>query len=205
MKKFIFLFLFIVISLNLVSAEVSIPERTQIKEQVNQIISYVNEGNFDAISEILSPNCRTGLKDEIELQLAEKNIKYEEVLIGSYKDIGNNQIKARGSYEIKGPNWKGSGSLMYFTFEKAGDKFLLVDTNFHQIIFPSYIFKKIGFVFLLIVPIFLLISIFWVWMLIDCAKRNYTGPNDKVIWILIIIFTGIVGAIIYYFIVKRKK
>jgi hypothetical protein len=193
------------ISLSLVYAEVSIPERTQIKEEVSQIVSYVNEGNFNSISQIISSNARPGLKEEIELQLAEKNIKYEEVLIGSYKEIGNNQIKASGSYEIKGPNWEGSGSLMYFTFERVGDNYLLVDTNFHQIIFPSYIFKKIGSIFLIIIPLLLIISIFWIWMLIDCAKRNFTGSNDKVIWILIIIFTGIVGAIIYYFIVKRKK
>lgn len=48
----------------------------------------------------------------------------------------------------------------------------------------------------------LLATIFWVWMLIDCAthERNST---DKLIWILIILFTHVLGALIY-FLVRRK-
>ena len=48
----------------------------------------------------------------------------------------------------------------------------------------------------------LLATIFWIWMLIDCAthERNST---DKLIWILIILFTHVLGALIY-FLVRRK-
>ena len=46
--------------------------------------------------------------------------------------------------------------------------------------------------------------IFWIVMLIDCAKRKFKLENDKIMWILIIIFLGWLGAIIYYFVVKRK-
>lgn len=46
--------------------------------------------------------------------------------------------------------------------------------------------------------------IFWILMLIDCAKRKFKGDIDKVVWILIIIFVGIIGAIIYYFVIKKK-
>jgi len=199
------LILCFIFSISLVSAEVSVSDRTLIKNQVDEIINYVNDENFDAINNVLSSNSRKGLIEEIQLQLAEKNINYEEVLIGSFKELDNNQLKASGSYEIKGPSWSGSGTFMFFTFEKSNDKLLLVDTNFHQIIFPSYIFKKIGSIFLIAIPILLLITIFWIWMLIDCAKKDFIGSNDKVIWILILIFTGIIGAIIYYFIIKRKK
>ncbi len=48
--------------------------------------------------------------------------------------------------------------------------------------------------------------VIWLWMLIDCLKRDdYEGPNDKLLWALIIIFAGILGAAIYYFVVKAKK
>jgi len=42
--------------------------------------------------------------------------------------------------------------------------------------------------------------VIWIWMLIDCIKREF---DNKVLWILIILITGILGAIIYYFVVKR--
>ena len=42
-------------------------------------------------------------------------------------------------------------------------------------------------------------SIFWIWMLIVAAtKERSTG--DKILWVLIIIFTHIIGAAIYYFV-----
>ncbi len=50
--------------------------------------------------------------------------------------------------------------------------------------------------------------VFWLWMLIDCLKRPddkfaVGGSNAKLIWILVIIFTGLIGALIYYFLIKR--
>lgn len=47
--------------------------------------------------------------------------------------------------------------------------------------------------------------IFWIFMIVDIAKRRFKPENDKVMWILIVIFTGIIGALIYYFMVKRKN
>ncbi len=50
----------------------------------------------------------------------------------------------------------------------------------------------------------LLATIFWIWMIIDCAthERNST---DKIIWILIIIFTHFIGALIYFFVRKQGR
>ena len=46
--------------------------------------------------------------------------------------------------------------------------------------------------------------IFWVIMIIDAARRtNWKSESDKTLWILIIVFIGILGAIIYYFVAKR--
>ncbi len=46
--------------------------------------------------------------------------------------------------------------------------------------------------------------VFWIWMIIDCAKRDFKKSDDKIIWVLVVSLTQIIGAIIYYFIVKRK-
>ncbi|MCZ7403370.1 MAG: PLDc N-terminal domain-containing protein [Candidatus Methanoperedens sp.] len=50
--------------------------------------------------------------------------------------------------------------------------------------------------------------VFWLWMLIDCLKRlddkfATGGNNAKLIWVLVIIFTGLIGALIYYFLIKK--
>ena len=70
-----------------------------------------------------------------------------------------------------------------------------------QIISPWLFF---GF-FLLLFLFIILTSIFWVWMIVDCAKRDFKKNDDKVIWILILVFLQAIGAAIYYFIIKRKN
>ena len=42
-----------------------------------------------------------------------------------------------------------------------------------------------------------LLAILWIWMLIDCLINEPSEGNDKVIWVLVIIFTGWIGALIY--------
>ena len=68
----------------------------------------------------------------------------------------------------------------------------------------------VGAIFFLIAVILgIVLFVFWLWMLIDCLKRPddkfaIGGNYAKLIWVLVIIFTGFIGALIYYFLVKRK-
>ena len=41
-------------------------------------------------------------------------------------------------------------------------------------------------------------------MLVDCVRRDYKKNDEKLIWVLIIVFAQIIGAIIYYFVIKQK-
>jgi hypothetical protein len=50
----------------------------------------------------------------------------------------------------------------------------------------------------------LLLGIFWVWMLIDCATNEPAG-TEKIVWILILLFGGCVGAPIYFFVRRSKR
>jgi TctA family transporter len=55
-----------------------------------------------------------------------------------------------------------------------------------------FLFALIGFVL-------------WLWMLIDSiSRKNYESENERLLWVLIIFFAGILGALIYYFMVKKK-
>lgn len=41
-------------------------------------------------------------------------------------------------------------------------------------------------------------------MLVDAVQRKFKGPNDKLVWVLVLIFLNLIGAIIYYFVVYSK-
>ncbi len=45
---------------------------------------------------------------------------------------------------------------------------------------------------------------FWIWMIIDCATKEPNDRTDKIIWIIIIVFTHWIGALIY-FVVRRPQ
>lgn len=59
----------------------------------------------------------------------------------------------------------------------------------------------VGFgIIAMLVGIFLFL--FWLFMLVDCLKRDFKNGYEKIAWILVMIFLHILGAIIYYFVVK---
>lgn len=75
--------------------------------------------------------------------------------------------------------------------------------------FPLLGFFGVGLLeFIILVP-FILIgivgSILWLWMLIDCLVHEPSEGNDKLIWVLVIIFTHFVGALIYFFVQRPKR
>ena len=39
----------------------------------------------------------------------------------------------------------------------------------------------------------------WVWMVYDCATHESSTGNDKIAWLLVIIFVPCIGALIYFF------
>jgi hypothetical protein len=51
-------------------------------------------------------------------------------------------------------------------------------------------------------------TIFWILMLVDCVQRkekDFPEGQTQLTWVLVIALTGIIGALIYYLIVKRAK
>jgi type VI protein secretion system component VasK len=58
---------------------------------------------------------------------------------------------------------------------------------------------------LFIIAIAIWAFVFWILMIIDCATRKFKDNIEKVVWIIVIVFLHILGALIYYFVVKRKN
>jgi len=59
--------------------------------------------------------------------------------------------------------------------------------------------------FLLVAVLGIAASVFWVWMIIDCATNEPAEGNDKLVWILIIVFTQRIGALIYYLVRRPQR
>ena len=57
---------------------------------------------------------------------------------------------------------------------------------------------------LLLLPVGLLAFAFWIWMIVDCAKYETEGTT-KIVWLLIILLAGVVGAPLYFFVRKTPR
>lgn len=57
----------------------------------------------------------------------------------------------------------------------------------------------------LLVGLGLLAVGFWIWMLVECATKESSAGNDKLIWVLIILFTHLLGALLYCFIRRPRR
>lgn len=202
--KFIRLSIFILIAFllctSIVLADVSPADKTEIQNQVILIVDAVNEGDASSILNIVSPNARVDLRGELEENVAGKAIWFQQSIV-SYEDLGNNQVRVKGKYAAEGTGWSVSGLSNYYVFEKVGDSWLLFDTNFHKKLGPGSVLAIVGPIIGVVVAICLILGAFTLWMLIDAIKRQF---DDKTLWIILIIFLGPLGAILYFFMVRRK-
>jgi hypothetical protein len=46
--------------------------------------------------------------------------------------------------------------------------------------------------------------VFWLWVLIDILKSEFTGAN-KIAWLLAVILLPLLGAVLYWFIGREQK
>jgi hypothetical protein len=48
-------------------------------------------------------------------------------------------------------------------------------------------------------------TVFWIWMIIDCATNEPSEGNEKIVWILVIVLTHWIGALISYFVRRPAR
>jgi len=64
----------------------------------------------------------------------------------------------------------------------------------------------LGILFIILIVVVVLATIgFWIWTIVDCATKEPDTGNTKIVWILIILFAGIIGSIIYFFARRPKR
>jgi len=61
-----------------------------------------------------------------------------------------------------------------------------------------------GFELLLMLPILFIPFLLWLLALIDCLKSTFNG-NDKLVWVVVILFFPVVGPILYFIIGRRQR
>ena len=51
---------------------------------------------------------------------------------------------------------------------------------------------------------FLVACVFWVWMLVHAITNQGLSDLEKLIWVIVMIFTHFLGALIYFFVGRPK-
>jgi len=62
--------------------------------------------------------------------------------------------------------------------------------------------------FLCFMPVMLMgiaATAFWIWMLVDCLTNESSEGNDKLVWVLVIVLTNWIGALIYCFVRRPQR
>lgn len=183
--------------------DLSVIDKQQITGNLDSLVQAINAGDTQRISTLIYPNNQTlqsdiqerirgGIAYQLDYSPFDKNVEI----------IGQDQVKIKARFAASGVGWNVSGLSTYFVFEKQNNQWLITDTDFYKKLGADYVFGILKWVLIFGGPIFLLLFGFWLWMLIDCAKREF---DDKALWIILLIFLNFIAAILYYFIVKRKN
>ena len=61
------------------------------------------------------------------------------------------------------------------------------------------------FLMLFLAPLALLAFAFWIWMLVHAITNNGLTDIEKLIWVIVILFTHFIGAVIYFFVGRPKR
>lgn len=206
MKNLIFLSalsFFLLVTAVFAQTPLSPSDKQQIIDHLVTLVQAVNAGDTQKISSIISPKnpslqtaiqeqIRGGISYQLDYSRFDKNVEM----------LGLDRVKVKARFAASGVGWNVSGLSTYFVFEKQNDQWLLSDTDFYKKIGSDYVFGMLGKIFIFAGPLFVLMAAFWLWMLIDCAKREF---DDKALWIILLVFFNFFAAIFYFFIIKRKN
>lgn len=194
---------------------ISKSDRIEIIEALNSLASSIKTEDSSAMSALLSPNINGELRREIVETYEERFAKYDYTKYEFHPPaskkmkvlVPGSKVRVKASYSSEytsGDTGSGStnGMPANFTMEKLDGKWLVLDTDFYTL---KRFIKYIVIIALSVVALLLFSSVFRGWMLVDCVKREFPKPDERTTRVLILIFDNIVGALIYYKMVKKKQ
>ncbi len=199
MKIILFLLLFGLIGF--VQADILQTDKSQIINNLDNLVTAVNAGDIEIISSLVRNSL---LEKEIQEKI-QGGFHYQLIYLPineSLEVINKDKVKINSRFSASGPGWDVSGLSTYFVFEKINNQWFITETDFHEKIGSDYVFSLIKKFFTIFALIFIPLFIFWLWMFVDCLKRDF---KDKTLWIVILLFVSFLGAILYFFLVKKKN
>lgn len=182
----------------------SSPDKQQIISNLDTLVQGVNSGDTESIIGLIDP-ANSQLRSEVRSQLEGKSISYQldySPFDEKVEVVDEGEVKIKARFAGAGIGWNVSGLSTYFVFKEKNNQWFIVDTDFYKKLGPGYVFKIFKWIFIFVGPILLAFFGFWIWMLIDCIKRDF---DDKALWIILLIFVNFIAAILYYFLIKRKN
>ncbi len=67
----------------------------------------------------------------------------------------------------------------------------------------------IGIYELLFISLWVLVSLgifaLWLWMLVDCVRNRGLSDNERLIWVIVICLTHVLGALVYLIFGRRSR
>lgn len=57
---------------------------------------------------------------------------------------------------------------------------------------------------LLFFPVSLALFAFWLWMLIHALQNRGLNDSERIVWVIVIIFVNLIGALIYFFVGRPR-
>ncbi len=173
-----------------------------IENKIQILVSAFNNKDKEIIYSSIFPSQKVLIKEVKEKIGEEMNVKVEYSLTnGKIFEMENGDIKIMGKVFSSGKNWKVNGRKVFFIVRQIKDDWFVVDTDIHEKIGSEYITNVIKKVFLITIPILLVYCVLWIWMLVDCFKRDI---KDKALWIFLLLIIPF-SCIYYLFAIKRKK
>lgn len=211
-KKFPFNFSAFLLLMIFISAAVfgqaeilSQSDKNEIAQKLDSLMRFIESGDVQGLLDLIKPE-NTDLRQEIQRGLERKPIFYYLLdyspLEENIEVLDTNKIRVKARFTASGLGWSISGVSTYFVFEKYNDQWLISDTDFHQKLGFDYVFKIIKKILAFVGPIFILLFAFSLWMLIDAITRDF---DNKIVWIIVIIFLNFAGALLYYFLIKKRN
>ena len=59
--------------------------------------------------------------------------------------------------------------------------------------------------FLAFTALWLAATVFWLWMLWDCLAAGRVSRREKIVWVVVLLGTYVVGAMFYFVVVRIRR
>ncbi len=66
-------------------------------------------------------------------------------------------------------------------------------------------FPFVGIMFLLGMALTVFSFVLWIWALIDCLQNEPSTGNEKIVWVIVILLTHWIGALLYLFVRRPQR